>query len=512
MENLEKKIILGFGLMSLVFIAMTIVTLIQVNRVIDTSRLIQNVYEPSIVANLKLTSALNRSVSSLNRWTTHQEETHVRERLAAWSIADKMYNQLTNYARSWIDGEHRALLQRLGQDLERLRQLQDTIAEDAHTENRTAALKLLKDRNAPLSQEIIANLQSIYLPQRWEMERIFTREEKQERILINTAIIFLVLGVVGSMAIGVMLARAVLLPLNQTTKLASLISEGDYSLNERLFSGNSKLDVALRSMVQQLNEKKTENEEQQRKLIKNNRELEKLNRDLSASNNELSQFSYRTSHDLKAPLITVRGLAQVIEEDIESGAYEEARQNAGKIVRHVGKLERLISDILNLAKAELVVSSDERLDLEEIITGIRERMEATYIDNDVKIEVEIDDAVEFHLSKVRVSQILENLVSNAVKYCDPEKPDRYVRISTRRTGSKKLCIVEDNGVGIPEDFKGRVFGMFQRFHPHISYGSGLGLYIIKKHIDKMGGQISFESSENGTTFSLEFNEPFRGAL
>jgi len=503
MDALEKKIAFSFGAICFAFLIMTVVTLTQVNKVTQSSRQIQNVYAPSIEANLRLTNALNTSITSLQNLVLAEDDIFLRQRQASWSIIGKMHKQLINYSKHWNNSEQINNLYKVDKDLVLLRQYQDTIEEKAHSKERLLALRMLKEKSTPLAHQIIATLRHISDPQKWEMERTFLQEEGHEQTLTNTAIIFLFLGVVGSVSVGLILTRAVILPLNRTMILADAITKGDYSLENELFDGEEKLDIALRTMTKQLSEKSIRNQYQQEKLIVYNQELKTLNSNLEIYNDELSQFSYRTSHDLRAPLITVRGLADAICEDIQDGNYDEAEMNANNISGHVKKLENLVVDILDLAKAELEVTDKEIVNVKEIVSEIQTRLQPIYIDNNVRIETNIDPSVTFYVSKVRFTQIIENLISNAIKYSDKNKTSQFVKVSTSQNEERNVCIIEDNGVGIPDEFTNRVFNMFERFHPDISYGSGLGMYIIKKHIDKMDGEISFTSSKSGTIFSIE---------
>ncbi len=444
-----------------------------------------------------MTNAINASLASLQSWMLIGDDIFLRQRQAGWSVIDKNHKQLQNYSEHWEATNQKEKLNAVGENLVLFKQQQKAIEGMAHTEEATLAVQALKEKTSPLGHLIIADLRRISDPQNWEMQRIFEEKEKQENVLTYTALTFLVFSVVGGLSLGVLLARAVIMPLNRTIVLADSISKGDYSLEHKLSSGDDKLDVALQEMTKQLYEKSEENKSQQKTL-------EEYNRLLKASNEELSQFSYRTSHDLRAPLITVRGLADAICEDIGDRDYREAEKNAHNIAGHVRKLEKLVIDILSLAKADLEITAKEAVCVNTVVAEIKTRLDTIYIESDVVIETDIDEELIFYISKVRLTQILENLISNAIKYSDKCKSRKYVKISTMRKRQANFCVVEDNGMGIPEEFRNRVFNMFERFHPNVSYGSGLGLYIIKKHIDNMGGKISFTSSEEGTRFVLEF--------
>ena len=232
-------------------------------------------------------------------------------------------------------------------------------------------------------------------------------------------------------------------------------------------------------------------------------EKHQFEQDLIRSNEELAQFSYRTSHDLKAPLITIRGLSQIICEDLDDKEYDEAKQNALKIGIHVSKLEQLVIDILNLARTDLDDNDIVNIDLHKIAHGIQKNLEKTISDNNVTVKSYIEPSLKLKASKIRIHQVIENLISNAIKYYNPENPSPFVKISATKKSHNTEIIIEDNGLGIPENHQNKIFKMFQRFHPNMAQGSGLGMHLIKKHLDKMNAKISFISKPNkGTTFTI----------
>ena len=104
--------------------------------------------------------------------------------------------------------------------------------------------------------------------------------------------------------------------------------------------------------------------------------------------------------------------------------------------------------------------------------------------------------------KNRFTLILENLISNAIKYQDTDKENSFIKISTYGIGAKLALEVEDNGLGIPEDQQDKLFTMFKRFHPKVSFGSGLGMYMVKNSLDILGGEISFKDSGDGSIFKI----------
>ncbi|OCQ23428.1 hypothetical protein A7985_05670 [Pseudoalteromonas luteoviolacea] len=496
MNALEKKIAFSFGFVVLAFISMTLITLFKIDQLTESSRRIQYILEPSIKANLKVAQAINTSIISLQHWVLTKEEKYILQRQATWSVIDKNYAQLKNQSKHWSREEYIELLHDVANNLSVLKQLQQEIQNAAHSQARPQAIQQLKESLAPLGQKTVEKLRQIAEPQHWEMQRTFMKEEEQERSLKDTTLMFLLFSILGGVSLATLLARAVFKPLSRTIHLAGSIANGNYKLGKAFSSGDEKLDSALRSMTDQLHEKELNNQRYQAKL-------EHINQKLISSNDELSQFSYRTSHDLKAPLITIRGLGNAICEDIKDGEYHEVQRNAAKIARHVKTLEDLVNDILNLTKAELEITENEQIDINEILNEVQQRLKSIYIDNDVEIQHHVCGSIKVTASKARVTQVLENLISNAIKYSDKEKPARFVKIAASDNAESTVLTVEDNGIGIPKQYSERVFGMFQRFHPNVAYGSGLGMYIIKKHVEKMNGSIQFTSAEGGTIFTVK---------
>lgn len=221
---------------------------------------------------------------------------------------------------------------------------------------------------------------------------------------------------------------------------------------------------------------------------------------LGKANEELTQFSYRASHDLKGPLSTAKGLAKFIQLDLEEGRTEEAIQSAAKIGTMMEKLEDAVMSFLSLARADVKDEKDDIIDLNVVLDDICAGLSHQIIASDVNIERNIK-IPHLHSQPARINQIVENLISNGIKYASPEK-NSFVRISTQKCDNGWLDIaVEDNGQGIPSDAKNKVFDPFSRYNTK-SQGTGLGLAIVKKHVDALGGFIAQNDTGDGTVFRV----------
>jgi len=504
MNMLTKNIVFSFLLLSCVFFITIVVTQYKVNGITELSREIQHVYEPSVQANLRMTNALNMSMSSLYAWVLHRDVMYKRRRLAAWSVIGKMQNRLENHSLSWRDSEQNNRLQLVIQDLRKLKQYQDEAERISSQGENARVTDLLKNRVIPTSELIIANLRKISDPQYWQMERIFIQEERQEKALMNMALFFLLVSVALSMGLAILMMQSVITPLNRMVKFAGDIASGRHKPGTKQFNPRDKLDLALKSMSEQLLDWQKKSENQRFELSEYNQELKAVNLQLAQANDELSQFSYRTSHDLKAPLITIRKLAELMLEDISEQHFDDVRMCAENIAELVCKLENLVEDILNLSKADLYDFEREQVNLRQVVDTVVVNMAKVYTDKGVCLETHVDPCIDMFISRARLIQVLGNLVSNGIKYADADKLNPYVRVHGCYEDGKVKLVVEDNGLGLPESSQAKLFAMFQRFHPQVAVGSGLGLYIVKKHLDKMQISIAVESSNQGTRFELIF--------
>ncbi|OUS09015.1 hypothetical protein A9Q81_00245 [Gammaproteobacteria bacterium 42_54_T18] len=227
-----------------------------------------------------------------------------------------------------------------------------------------------------------------------------------------------------------------------------------------------------------------------------------LQTNLKNRNSELEQFSYRTSHDLKAPLTSSKRLANFVLEDIEAGNLEEAKLNTTIIHRQMEKLEDLVMDILDLAKADIHQSKIEPIDFKSIFRNTESKLSYLVLETHINLKLSLELLHTPYGERARFTQIIENLTSNAMKYSDTNKPENHVRLTIHDDIHSLYIEIADNGVGIPIEHQPKLFEMFQRFHPGLSTGSGLGLAIVKKHIDHMQGSIICDSSPEGTTFRI----------
>lgn len=224
-------------------------------------------------------------------------------------------------------------------------------------------------------------------------------------------------------------------------------------------------------------------------------------KELLIRNQELNNFVYKLSHDLKAPLSSIRGLLHLSKLEKDKVNY------LPKIEERVNHLDSFIRDILshsrNLNSAVIV----EQLDLHEIIQQCIDELQ--YLPNAESMDHEVSISGEVLFSdKIRLMEICRNMISNAIKYQDLEKKKRWLRITAEINRETAQIEFEDNGIGIEPEYQDKIFKMFYRATEQAE-GSGIGLYIVEQAVEKIGGKIAVQSQPGqGTKFTITFTNMF----
>lgn len=235
------------------------------------------------------------------------------------------------------------------------------------------------------------------------------------------------------------------------------------------------------------------------RLIESKELLEKSNLELLKANEELDRFVYSASHDLKAPLSTIRGLATLMEIDKETPPQEFIQ----KIKRQADTMDKFIQDVVNYSRNSRAEVKLEMIDVWKLINDIHQTF--MYFENADKIVFEncIEPNRNVYSDIYRLRVILNNLISNAFRYSDLSKDKPYIKITfhTIPNGQHQIMI-EDNGIGIEKEHIPKLFNMFYRSST-VSNGSGLGLFIAIESARKINGSLEVKSEYGkGTIFTL----------
>ena len=244
----------------------------------------------------------------------------------------------------------------------------------------------------------------------------------------------------------------------------------------------------------------TERKATQQALLDRNEELIKINA-------ELDRFVYSASHDLRAPIASLLGLIEVarLEKNMDSILQLLDMQKKSLL-----RLDRFIKDIVDHSRNMRLQIEPEEINFDRMIHGTLEQLQFMENVSRIRKVITIDQKGTFHTSSTRVDIILNNLISNAIKYADLRKEDPYLMVLITCTEDKAEIRVRDNGEGIPEESHVKIFNMFYRASGN-GPGSGLGLYIVKEAIQKIGGTITVHSEYGqGTEFVVEMPNLVKG--
>jgi PAS domain S-box-containing protein len=219
---------------------------------------------------------------------------------------------------------------------------------------------------------------------------------------------------------------------------------------------------------------------------------------LGRSNEDLKQFAYIASHDLREPLRTVASFAKLLERDHRQLLNSRASEYIQLMVGGVDRMKRLIDSLLEYSKVEQFPLKKDSVDCMRLMEEIKANLKVALQEANAKLEVEALPTIEG--DQILLSQLLQNLVSNSIKFRNGKPPKIVVAANVIQ--SEWVFSVKDDGIGIEDRFKDRIFQIFQRLHGPNEYpGTGLGLAICKKIVERHGGRIWFESVPGqGTTF------------
>lgn len=218
------------------------------------------------------------------------------------------------------------------------------------------------------------------------------------------------------------------------------------------------------------------------------------------SNSELDQFASVISHDLKEPLRGIAHFADFLLEDASPCLDSESLSHLQGIRQLATKTRDLISNLYEYSKVGRIDMSFAQVDMNNVLRDVTERLSAYLIEHNVKVNI-AGPLPSVLCDSVRVCEVFANLITNAVKYND--RPGKQVHVGANLAGDVPVFFVKDNGIGISPHNQERVFAMFQRLHTEDAYGggSGIGLAIVKRIIDRHGGRIWLDSTPGaGTTF------------
>lgn len=246
-------------------------------------------------------------------------------------------------------------------------------------------------------------------------------------------------------------------------------------------------------------------------IVRDASERLRLIAELEAKRQEMEQFVFTISHDLRAPLFTIKGFLGFLERDVERGDKERAAADLGQVREAVNNMGETLEELLELSRIGRVINELERVPLSELAQEAAANLEGRI--NETRAALTIDPMLPVvRGDRPRLLAVFQNLIENAIKFSStvPKKPQIEIGVRRPATISDDAVIfVSDNGIGIDPRYHDQVFGLFERLDSE-SEGTGIGLATVKRVIEVHGGRIWIESEGDGSGTSFCFVLPVEG--
>jgi len=312
-----------------------------------------------------------------------------------------------------------------------------------------------------------------------------TLAEKKAAILYQNLLlmpIYVLIGILFSLVIEHHISR----PLTQLKTAVGAITEGDFS---------AKINIQTEDEIGLL-AKSFNNMSQQLSVTID--ELNNANECLVKANRELQEFTYIVSHDLQEPLRKVHSFGQFLIEDYHEQLPEQGKGYVRRMQNATIKMKNLIQDLLKLSRVSTSKEKSTPIDSNEALNEALDDL--LILIDESRAEIVVEQLPVVLAGHTQLVQLLENLISNAIKYRSSERKPR-IEIKAKQQGKHVIFSIKDNGIGIEERFHEKIFGVFQRLHNEYKGGTGIGLALCKKVVTRYGGRIWVKSKLGvGTTF------------
>jgi len=331
-----------------------------------------------------------------------------------------------------------------------------------------------------------------------DTQEIFASVKKLRNDLLKISFILLILIVIAAFFI----ARSVSRPITELTNVSKIISEGKLSARVKVNTKDEigELASSFNQMTDNLVEAKVNVE-------KKKAEVEEQKGLLEEANKELDNFVYTVSHDLRAPLRGISGLADILEQDYVEKFDNQGKDYLSKIRKGAERMKQLIDDLLTLSRISRIKNPYEDVNMNELVSSVIDRIEFDIKQNKVELNI-ANNLPVMYCDRIKMQEVFLNLINNAIKFSSKNKDiNPRVEVGYNVRNEAHEFYVKDNGIGIDKKYHDEIFAIFKRLHAQEEYeGTGAGLSIVKKVIDDHAGSI-WVDSELGKGAAFFFTIP-----
>jgi signal transduction histidine kinase len=228
-------------------------------------------------------------------------------------------------------------------------------------------------------------------------------------------------------------------------------------------------------------------------------ERENLINELEDKNSELERFTYTVSHDLKSPLITIKGFLGFLEQDALNGNTTRLKADIKRIGDATDKMQLLLNELLELSRIGRLMNPYQYIKFDELVSEILELLHGRLAEKQIVVQVQ-ENLPTVYGDRRHLLEVIQNLVDNAAKFTGTQSQPRIEIGQSGFENTRPIFYVKDNGLGIEVMHQERIFGLFNKLDAN-SEGTGIGLALVKRIIEVHGGRIWVESEEDhGSTF------------
>jgi signal transduction histidine kinase len=234
------------------------------------------------------------------------------------------------------------------------------------------------------------------------------------------------------------------------------------------------------------------------------KQIEAKNSELQNQNAELERFNYTVSHDLKAPLVTIKGFLGLLQKDIKAENQVAMDNDINQVSAAADKMGQLLDELLELSRIGRQMHAPEIRDLDSLVCEAAERVAMQIKDQGVDLQI-APGMPQVYGDSGRLLEVFQNLIDNSIKFMGEQQHPR-IEIGAAGKNDQVHCFVRDNGVGIAPDYHARVFDLFDRLDTKVD-GTGVGLALVKRIVEVHGGLIWIESAGLGQGSTFHFTLP-----